>query len=113
MKALYAIVGIIVGLVLGVAVPRPARVVEVNVPTPSVSIKNDTSGNLSGKTGDTFDRAFLDAMIAHHEDAVAMAGQALGTSKRPELVDLATAIISIQQKEITQMKEWREAWFGN
>jgi uncharacterized protein (DUF305 family) len=112
MKALYAIMGIIVGLVLGIAVPRPARVVEVNAPA-SVTIKNNENGSLSGKMGDAFDRAFLDAMIMHHTDAVDMAEQALVVSKRTELIGLANAIITDQQKEIAQMKEWREVWFGN
>lgn len=59
-----------------------------------------------------FDRAFIDAMIPHHESAIAMARHALEQSKRPEIKQLAREIISSQQKEIDQMKRWRTAWYG-
>ncbi len=69
-------------------------------------------GSLKGKTGDTFDKAFLSEMIVHHEGAVAMAEQVLATSKRPELLKLANDIISAQNKEIEMMKTWGKTWFG-
>ncbi len=60
-----------------------------------------------------FDRAFIAAMIPHHESAVMMAQHALKQAKRPEIKQLAREIISAQQKEIGQMKEWRKAWYGS
>ncbi len=60
-----------------------------------------------------FDRAFIDAMIPHHESAVIMAQHALEQAKRPEIKQLAKEIISGQQKEIGKMKEWRKAWYGS
>jgi uncharacterized protein (DUF305 family) len=118
MKALYAIIGIIVGLVIGIAIPRPARVVEVPAPHDMSTMSMSDSmysmnGSIAGKTGDAFDSAFLENMIVHHEGAVGMARQVLNTSKRPELIALANAIISAQEKEITQMKVWQRLWFGN
>ena len=68
---------------------------------------------LSGKTGDAFDKAFIDEMIVHHEGAVAMAQAALTNAKHQEIKDMANAIISAQTKEITQMKEWRTEWYRN
>ena len=36
---------------------------------------------LSGKTGDVFDKTFIDEMITHHEGAVVMAEAALKNAK--------------------------------
>lgn len=67
---------------------------------------------LEGKTGDAFDKAFIEEMIVHHQGAVDMANAVLATSKRPELIKLANEIISAQTKEIEMMEAWEEAWFN-
>jgi uncharacterized protein (DUF305 family) len=61
-----------------------------------------------------FDRAFIDAMVPHHQAAIEMSKEAknAGLSK-PELVKMADDIIATQQAEIDQMLEWREQWFGS
>ncbi len=59
-----------------------------------------------------FDRRFIEAMIPHHEGAVVMAKDALQKSKRPEMLQLAKGILASQQKEISQMQQWRKAWYG-
>jgi uncharacterized protein (DUF305 family) len=61
-----------------------------------------------------FDRAFIDGMVPHHEEAIAMAeaARAAGLSE-PELVKIADAIIATQRDEIDRMRTWREAWFGS
>jgi uncharacterized protein (DUF305 family) len=58
----------------------------------------------------SFDVHFIDLMIPHHEGAIAMAKEALAQAKHPELKKLAENIISSQQKEIEQLKQWRKAW---
>lgn len=58
-----------------------------------------------------FDLRFLNAMIPHHEGALVMAQDVLSKSKRPELKKLAQEILTSQQKEIDQMKQWRKAWY--
>jgi uncharacterized protein (DUF305 family) len=58
-----------------------------------------------------FDRAFIDAMIPHHQSAIEMAKVAYEKSKVPEIKDLAQNIVSAQQEEIEQMKRWREQWY--
>lgn len=61
--------------------------------------------------GDTpYDATFIDGMIVHHEGAIAMAQQALEAAERPEIRQLAEAIVSAQQTEIAQMRAWRSAW---
>lgn len=58
-----------------------------------------------------FDLRFLNAMIPHHEGASTMAQAALKKTKRPEVKQLAQKILTSQQKEIDQMKQWRQAWY--
>ncbi len=58
-----------------------------------------------------FDLRFVDAMTPHHQGAVEMAKQAQQKSKRPEIKKLAAAIIRAQDKEINQMKQWRQSWY--
>lgn len=75
-------------------------------------------GSDSGSTGVDesvpFDRAFIDAMVPHHEQAIQMAKDAktAGLSE-PSLVDIADSIISSQGIEIDQMKRWRQNWYGS
>ncbi len=66
--------------------------------------------SLVGKTGDTFDKTFIAAMITHHEDAIDMAEEAKKSAKHQEIKDLADDIIEAQTKEINQMKDWQKAW---
>lgn len=64
-----------------------------------------------GAADSRFDLRFMDAMLAHHEGALTMAQNALTNSKRPEVKQLAQDIITSQQAEIDQMKQWRQAWY--
>lgn len=57
-----------------------------------------------------FDVHFIDLMIPHHEGAIAMAKHALSQAKHPELKKMAEEMISSQQKEIDQLKQWRKTW---
>ncbi len=64
------------------------------------------------KTAEPFDKAFIDGMIPHHEGAITMAKAVLATTQRPEIKNLANQIITAQEEEISQMREWRTAWYG-
>lgn len=70
-------------------------------------------GALEGKTGDEFDRAFLEEMIIHHEGAVAMAEMLLANTERQELRKLGEDIIAAQTGEIGMMRGWLRDWYGN
>jgi uncharacterized protein (DUF305 family) len=58
-----------------------------------------------------FDALFIDGMIVHHEGAITMAEQVLAESERPELRQMAEAIIAAQQGEVEQMHAWRAEWY--
>ena len=58
-----------------------------------------------------FDKAFIDAMIPHHQSAIEMAQVALANSDNPQIRELALDIVSAQQREIEQMKQWRKEWY--
>lgn len=71
------------------------------------SMMDDMTENMKGKSGKELEKAFLSDMIPHHQGAVDMAKLLLqDKSIRPELVKFANAIISAQESEIGQMKEW-------
>lgn len=58
------------------------------------------------------DAHFIEQMIPHHEDAIAMAEIAIERAKRPEIKNLAEEIIKAQKGENEQMKVWYKSWFG-
>lgn len=59
-----------------------------------------------------YDLQFLDTMSSHHQSAVDMAKMALTKSNNEELKKFAQKIIDDQNKEIAQMKDWREKWYA-
>ncbi len=69
------------------------------------------TAGLAGKTGDAFDKAFLEEMIVHHEGAIEMAEMLLANTQRPELKMLGENIIAAQTGEVQIMKDWLAAWF--
>lgn len=74
--------------------------------------KMDHGAMNHGAMGDEpFDAQFIDGMIAHHEGAIAMANQVLAESQRPELRQMAEAILATQQAEVDQMRSWRDQWY--
>jgi uncharacterized protein (DUF305 family) len=58
-----------------------------------------------------FDKAFIDAMIPHHESAISMAKIALAESENAKIRSLAEDIVVDQEREIRQMESWRERWY--
>ena len=65
------------------------------------------------RNADDVDKAFLDAMIPHHEGAVTMAEQVKAQTDNPAIRKLADEIIAAQEREIAQMRQWRADWYGS
>lgn len=122
---LAAVLGIIVGAggVMAFSDESKMRMVGTEHQMPdgvmmhgSMGMEDEMNGmmqSLDGKTGDSFDQAFLKEMVVHHEGAVAMAEAALKNAKHQEIKDLAQAIIAAQKYEIQQMQDWNKEWYGN
>jgi uncharacterized protein (DUF305 family) len=70
----------------------------------------DMTEQLKNKSGDEFDKAFIEMMIAHHEGAVAMARLIPDRAKHDQIKSLGEAIISAQTKEISEMRQWQLEW---
>ena len=58
-----------------------------------------------------FDKAFIDNMIPHHESAIEMAQVVLEESENPEIREIAGTIVDAQEREIEQMRSWRDEWY--
>lgn len=65
------------------------------------------------ENADPFDREFIDMMTEHHKGAIAMAKVELNDGTNSHAKEIATGIISAQEKEVADMAEWRKAWFGS
>jgi uncharacterized protein (DUF305 family) len=63
------------------------------------------------ENGKYSDERFIDAMVPRHQGAIAMAQVAREKSKNPRVKELAENIMSAQQTEIEQMKQWHEQWY--
>ena len=73
-----------------------------------------TAMNDAMRQNKTFsDKAFLSAMIPHHEAAVEMAKAVLKDGKDPQVKQWAEGVIAAQNAEITQMQAWLKALGGN
>ena len=59
-----------------------------------------------------FDKAFIDAMVPHHQGAIRMARAVKLKSEDVEIGRLADGIIQAQATEISDMNSWRESWYG-
>jgi uncharacterized protein (DUF305 family) len=58
------------------------------------------------------DRHFIEQMIPHHEEAIAMADIALTKAEHPEIKQLAENIKRDQTREISQMQEFYKSTYG-
>lgn len=65
---------------------------------------------LETKSGDDYDKAFIDHMIVHHESALAMAKLSQERAKHEEIKTVSNEIIKSQTVEINKMKNWYTAW---
>ncbi len=64
------------------------------------------------ENGKYSDKAFIDAMVPHHQGAIEMASVALGNAEHEETKELSRNIISSQQAEIQDLKSIKEEEFG-
>lgn len=112
---LYGLIGFFLGgLLVAIAAttfnkPEQETTANKNSSMSSMSM-DDMTADLKNKTGDEFDKAFIASMIAHHEGAVEMAKLSAKNAKHEEVKTLSNNIITAQEKEIAEMKQWQMDW---
>lgn len=77
-----------------------------NMPMNHAGMKSDANAASA-----PYDLQFIDTMIHHHQGAVDMAKMIDGKTNNAELIKFGKQIVADQEKEIAQMKDWREKWF--
>ena len=77
-----------------------------------MSMMNEMMVKTLGQQDPHYDHRFIDMMIPHHEGAIMMAKDALAHANKPELKQMARNVITSQQLEIDEMKNWRAKWYG-
>lgn len=58
------------------------------------------------------EQQFMEQMTSHHEDAIQMAEMAKERAKNGQVKSLAGGIITVQNKEVTNMKNWYKQWYS-
>jgi uncharacterized protein (DUF305 family) len=80
---------------------------------PGLMMHMDMMGDINHlKTAAPFDKAFIDAMILHHQMAIAAAKLELARGTHGQLKALALSIIEDQAREIGLMQAYRDLWYG-
>jgi uncharacterized protein (DUF305 family) len=64
------------------------------------------------ENGKYSDKAFIDAMVPHHQGAIVMARVALKNAEHEEIRELSRNIVSTQQAEIGELKAIKKEEFG-
>jgi uncharacterized protein (DUF305 family) len=72
----------------------------------------DMAKQMVMESGQYSDKAFIDAMVPHHQGAIAMAKVALKNAEHQEIRELSHNIISSQQTEIEELKSVKQEEFG-
>ncbi|CUR54306.1 DUF305 domain-containing protein [Nocardioides sp.] len=68
-------------------------------------MSDQAMNDLSAASGETFDRMWLESMIAHHEGAVEMAATEIADGSDAGAISLARTIKAAQKAEIATMKK--------
>lgn len=102
---LFGIIGFLIG---GLLVSLAATT--FNRPQDEGMTMAEMVSSLKDKQGDAYDEAFINEMIDHHQGAIDMAKLSADRASHQEIKDLSRAIISAQEKEIAEMKQWRMMW---
>jgi uncharacterized protein (DUF305 family) len=72
-----------------------------------------TAGDLEDlEAAEQFDKAFIEAMVPHHQMGIMMSQMAGSATSRTQLRDLTKSIVKGQGEEIAKMRDWYEEWYG-
>lgn len=65
-----------------------------------------------GENDGKFDLRFLNALIAHHQQAIAMGEEVRTKSTRTEVLNLSDSAITNLSSGLTTLLKWRQDWYG-
>lgn len=71
------------------------------------------NGNGNGDNGEETSRAYIDAIVPHHEMALMMAEEAIAKAVHPGLKEMARMMMEAQTREIAEFKRIRTALVGS
>lgn len=112
------LIGAVCGaLVMYVNVTAPEEGEQATEYDTTVSQRGPMGGPMMGHGGGAMaiqsERAFLEEMIPHHEEAIATAQEVLDRgATTPGMETLANNIIESQTAQVADMTAWYEAWFN-
>lgn len=66
-----------------------------------------------GTADESFDLRFLNALIAHHDEAIALNKEIQTKSSRNEVLTLASNVVTGLSESKLQLESWRKEWYGN
>ena len=84
---------------------------ETAPPAQTSTSESSTAASSTTAAAAPYDLQFIDSMSKHHRGAIDMARMAQGKVRNPGLKALVKSIPVDQQKEIDQMKSWRDQWY--
>lgn len=110
---LYGLIGFFLGgLIVSIAATtfeKPAATHGSSQASSQMTMDEMTS-SLRTKSGDDYDKTFINHMIEHHQSAVEMARLSAERAKHDEIKQLSKDIIAAQESEINQMRQWQRDW---
>lgn len=83
-----------------------------STPEYKVSMYDKTTMDL-GRPDRKLDLRYINAMIAHHRGAMLLAEQVSKETQRKEMKDLSAKILADEPGAITELYEWKKAWYGD
>jgi uncharacterized protein (DUF305 family) len=81
-------------------------------PTPSPTTHMDQAQHHQMSLPAT-DIEFIQQMIPHHQEAIDTSKEIIASTSNSKLKNFAVEVITTQQKEINQLKNWYQEWHGS
>ena len=112
LKLLGVVAISVLPLLTSCAIHYPPEVKRGEVPTPSVSpsVQPSSTATQAGAQA-PFDLQFIDTMSLHNQGTIHMASIAQIKAHHSELKKFARQVGENQDKEIKQLKDWRDRWY--
>jgi uncharacterized protein (DUF305 family) len=111
---LYGIIGFLLGgLLVSIAATtfdKPGADSHEKADSHASMTMDQMTDTLRDKQGDAYDKAFIAAMIEHHEGAIDMATLSTMKAGHDKIKTLSREVITAQKHEIEEMKQWQHDW---